>query len=378
MPKLHYFYPENDLALAAGISRYTAPAPALRLSNAGRLLPLWYGAPGDKVLCYGVNDKWLSRMQRDFNLATDITDHQYKPELEAAPWGWSLASRQAYADEGFTAESLPSDKEIEMLRNLSHRRTAAKIAAAIRPALAGIELPAPAIEARTIEEAQCAIKDFGDAAVVKLPWSSSGRGVANSLITGTDRTLAMAANGIHTQGSVMIEPAMDKDIDFAALYECHGGRCRFAGTSVFEADARGHYAGNLLAPEPVRISRIAHLYPIDRLSDIIEKVRDAIEKIVAPHYSGPLGMDMLIDKQGRIHPTVELNLRMTMGHVANKFADMHLAEGLTGRFAVVPLKNSSPADAYTTADGKLASGTLLLTPQNPHFAFMVQASGAER
>ena len=46
---------------------------------------------------------------------------------------------------------------------------------------------------------------------------------------------------------------------------------------------------------------------------MIELQRDAIAEVVAPGYSGPLGIDMLATGDGRINPCVEMNLRMTMG-----------------------------------------------------------------
>ena len=40
------------------------------------------------------------------------------------------------------------------------------------------------------------------------------------------------------------------------------------------------------------------------------------DDIRAFSYVGPIGVDMLVGADGRINPCVELNWRMTMGHVA--------------------------------------------------------------
>ena len=37
---------------------------------------------------------------------------------------------------------------------------------------------------------------------------------------------------------------------------------------------------------------------------------------IAPHYDGPLGIDMIITTDHRLHPLIEINLRTTMGMAA--------------------------------------------------------------
>ena len=39
-------------------------------------------------------------------------------------------------------------------------------------------------------------------------------------------------------------------------------------------------------------------------------------EMVAPHDTGPLGVDMLAGNDGTLNPCIELNLRRTMGFVA--------------------------------------------------------------
>ncbi len=52
------------------------------------------------------------------------------------------------------------------------------------------------------------------------------------------------------------------------------------------------------------------------LDDVTEVQRQAIDKFIAPYYSGCLGIDMLCDEAGRINACVEVNIRHTMGFVA--------------------------------------------------------------
>ncbi len=46
----------------------------------------------------------------------------------------------------------------------------------------------------------------------------------------------------------------------------------------------------------------------------------ALDAVIAPHYTGPLGVDMMVARTGGgerfVMPCVEVNLRYTMGFVA--------------------------------------------------------------
>ena len=50
MPRLLYFNPENDLALAANDPHYTPPASALRMATDLQRLPLRWAEPDDFIL----------------------------------------------------------------------------------------------------------------------------------------------------------------------------------------------------------------------------------------------------------------------------------------------------------------------------------------
>ena len=145
MRKAHLFFPENDLALARDLARYTAPPAAVRLRKAGAALPLWYGANGDCFVAQGVDASWLDSVKGRFGMDIDVFD--YRPErYSPVPWGWSKASRTYFESLGFGRQSLPDDSRLEALRTLSHRRTASDIARRLGPRLlvavatAGVEI----------------------------------------------------------------------------------------------------------------------------------------------------------------------------------------------------------------------------------------------
>ena len=104
MRKAHLFFPENDLALARDLARYTAPPAAVRLRKAGAALPLWYGANGDCFVAQGVDASWLDSVKGRFGMDIDVFD--YRPErYSPVPWGWSKASRTYFESLGFGRQS---------------------------------------------------------------------------------------------------------------------------------------------------------------------------------------------------------------------------------------------------------------------------------
>ena len=75
------------------------------------------------------------------------------------------------------------------------------------------------------------------------------------------------------------------------------------------------------------------MYP--DLDPVIGQVLMAIDDLIAPHYDGYLGIDMMLywDENGKIaiNPCVELNLRMTMGMVTAAMGSRH---NLRGNFSI--------------------------------------------
>ena len=318
MPCAWLFNPENDIALARGTANFTPPPAAVAMQRAGRLLPFFLAADSDFVICDGVNAEQFDAFRRRFAIKADVWNH-CPDGLTPSPWGWSLAARRRFANLGFPPSVLPSDADLERWRLLSHRRTAALLARS----LAGegsLPLWPTAVEVSDPARLPEVLLGLGRA-VVKQPWSSSGRGVAffTSGSTSLDTVVRQAAGTIRRQGSVMVEPFMPDHRDFALLYECAGGRARFLGPSLFRADPAGRYLGNLVASDEFLFQELCRLLPSDLLHSLIEGLARALTAIVAPGWSGPVGIDICCDPRATIH-ICEANLRFTMGFVARAIA----------------------------------------------------------
>lgn len=370
MPGLHLFFPENDLALAQDTPNYTAPPAAVKLRKAGSTLPLWYGNPGDYVLTEGINARWYNKILSLLGLETQPCA-TYVDGSIPEPWGWSKASRKFLEIKGVPSDILPGDTDLDRIRELSHRRTAAVINQALAQALPFAIAP-EAKEVKSFDEIRAYITSAG-AAVVKLPWSSSGRGIIPVDNSNIDRQQQAIEGAIRRQGSVMIETRHDKKLDFAALYEFSGNKCHYAGLSVFDTSGFGSYAGNRLASEDELHDIISDAIGDSRqLDSVLDTLPGILEKIIGTDYDGPLGVDMMAVKADSysLAPAIELNLRMTMGHVCRRFYDRFVAAGRRGFFTVAPTSQSGLIEC-TVSDGRISSGSIDLAQPGCEFSFNV-------
>lgn len=378
MARLHLFNPENDIALAAGTANFTAPRAAVTLRTAGAALPLWYADDGDRILCNGINARWLAAMQERFGMECDVFDHVPDSPLTPSPWGWSAAVRREFAAEGFPSDRLPSDSDLECRRMLSHRRTAAMLRQVIAPLL-GFDIAPAAIEFRDSRQLAAWLAD-NPAAMLKSPWSSSGRGLIDTRHISPAETIRRAEGIIRSQGSVMAETAYDRTGDFALLFNCCNGVCMHSGYSLFSTGRSGSYSGNVVATDADILALIGRLYPAERIVSAASAIGNALTAIVAPHYDGPLGVDMLTarmpDGSVLLDASVEMNLRMTMGFVAHSLAARYLAEGSRGSFTIEPATaaQAPAADEIITESRRIVSGRMMLTPPGGQFRFGLKVS----
>ena len=339
MNVLHVFNPEHDLALASGLSNFTAPHAGRRLrADLGYLPALWAGE-GDCVLVEHVDQarRAYGRLRaRVGGSPCRFVDKSQLPHLpidRVSPWGWDLALRAALIRYGVPAEACPSESDIASVRDLSHRRHAAnvlhRLISLLTPHSSLLEnlLESP-IESTSVDTVEAYLLHH-PRLVLKAPWSSSGRGVR--FIDGelSDYHRGWLRNIIAQQGSVMVEPMYPKVKDFGMEFEAlPDGQIRYLGLSLFDT-RNGAYTGNIIASEEDKLDMISRYIPTNLILDIQEKLTTALSDVLMSqtasssscHYTGPFGVDMMIlsrpDGQGfSVHPCVEINLRRTMGHVA--------------------------------------------------------------
>lgn len=111
----------------------------------------------------------------------------------------------------------------------------------------------------------------------------------------------------------------------------------------------------------------------DGLDEVATALPPILESIIGTDYDGPLGIDMMtVNGDGyTLAPAVELNLRMTMGHVARIFYDKHIAPGHTATLTVE--NRGAGTDTTVLSGGRIAGGTLSLSTPGSPFSFTIRA-----
>lgn len=334
------FYPSHDIALAHGVKHFNPPAAALRLQeDLAYLYEIW-------------NQPFL-------NHETSIP----------IPWGWDWDTRDfIHKKYGVKMTQLPTDEELEMIRQLSSRKTTIQLLETLKEKAQNWEkvsefiLDAPIPQYLDSEDK---LWNFitshdaeGKAFVLKTPWSSSGRGLhvsktktLNGLVVDNTRTIMMkqALGTILKMGGIMGEDWIENKVqDFAMLFYASDEEVKFIGYSLFDNDEstngttyrQGYLTSNdniihsLLVPENI-LAMIAKTYE-EILTDILQPF------FGKPWHLGYVGIDMMTyhehnydaDQRLKIQPCIELNLRCTMGVVCRLWYEQNQMEGL---FKITPM-----------------------------------------
>ncbi|MBR8720617.1 hypothetical protein IX307_001788 [Bacteroides pyogenes] len=381
--RLYIFNPEHDLALASGESHYMAPASARQMASDLALLPVWYAGDGNAVLApsaYAAD--FLKEMQERLGMRVELVT---PPEVADAagysfsPWGWDPALRRRLLSLGAAESSLPSAGGLEALRTYSHRSHAAAL---LRTLQADEHFCGEAFYLKTPDEWRSFVEGRENS-LLKAPLSGSGKGLNwckgayTSFISGWCERIGAS------QGGVIAEPVYRKTADFAMEFHSDGrGAVAFAGYSLFRTGGSGMYEGNcLLSNERIR-EKLSAYVPVGAIERLKVRLEEELSRLIGSVCEGYLGVDMMIchfpgEKPCyRIHPCVEINLRMNMGVVARCVKDRYMAADAEGEMrigyhhaegeALAEHRRMAAAFPLEIEDGKIRSGYLSLVPVSKH------------
>lgn len=365
--RLLLFNPENDLALAADERNFTPPAGALRLHEAGALLPALWAREGDIIVAPESERGVLEELRRRFGVYGAIATPELAAQAtEALPWGWSLDAARQLRAAGAPESIIPSDGQLSQWRRLSHRATSVDINRRVAELCPSIPLPPEAVVTDSADEV-VALCQADPRSYVKSPWSSSGRGVFCAEAMDCAQLRRQAEGIIRRQGSVIVEHGLDNLLDFALLFDLRNGAVAGRAYSVFHTFKRAAYGGNIVAPQGYLRSMVADVAGERFLSLVEEAVTVAVGEIIAPCYSGPIGVDMMVCRyrgQLMIAPCIEVNLRMTMGMTALALSRLPSVSART------------PLDFTVTyaPDGRVPASAIAVIPPRQGFAFTLSAT----
>lgn len=323
----HYFNPDHEIALAMNAGRYSVPLAARRMREQYDYLPALWARTADTVIVDDVKtaqERYAAVELTMRSNPTFITLSQLPEMLEGKriidiqPWGWNRTIWQTLRDAGVPEEYMPTIRQLNKIRDLSHRALAVTLLDRMKD-FEGVTGFSRLCD--SYEEALLFI-DRNKDVHIKAPWSCSGRGVKHlNAETVTENQLQWIANTIEKQHSVVAEVTCRKIMDFAMLFVADSnGRVKFHGLSIFQT-VNGSYCGNLLASDKEKKEIICKYISPALLHAVTMRIEQFLAGYIGGSYKGPLGVDMMVcesSKEGKylLNPCVEINLRRTMGHVA--------------------------------------------------------------
>lgn len=335
---LHLFNPDHDLALASGLTNFTAPHAGRQLRHDLAFLPALWAAPGDIVLVDDDTEQqermWMKVMQRLHALPGHKGMVMAQPQFvglrkqlndtgadSVEPWGWNAALCAQLRRRGIGPELMPDEERLQAIRQLSHRATAV----ALLPQLQQEGTTGQSALCHSIDEVTDTAQSYGGRVVLKAPWSSSGRGLRFCNLSQPCHTQQRqneqrwTQHVIEQQGAVVVEPYYNKVKDFGMEFVSDAqGQAQYMGLSLFHTQ-NGAYTGNLLATEHAKRSILERMLEPELIDNVQQRLSLLLGQLCRGVYSGPLGVDMMVVTAGgrqMLHPCVEVNLRRTMGHVA--------------------------------------------------------------
>lgn len=373
---LSVFNPDNDLALANWDANYMPPESARRMAEDLALLPAWYATGGAVLAPSAYNLGFLNEMQELFSLPVRLITAA--EDLSAfrvvAPWGWNPALRKRMLAGGIAESVLPSVESLCDLRLLSHRSQAVDLLPALR---LGPDFCGESVYLKTMDECRCFVESYATC-LLKAPLSGSGKGLNWCKGSFTPSISGWCIRLIEQQGGVVGEPVYNKVEDFAMEFHLNDtGEVSFVGYSLFKTNRSGAYEGNLLLPDEEVERRLSEYVPLSALRQLRLHLEKELTARYGGRYTGFLGVDMMICRfeqlpEYRIHPCVEVNLRMNMGLVAHFIYKRYVVSGASGVFCVAyhPAAREAirehnammSAHPLQVKNGRVVSGYLPLVP----------------
>ena len=162
-------------------------------------------------------------------------------------------------------------------------------------------------------------------ALLKAPFACSGRGhLRVNRDSLPDKTRGWIRNTLAGHGAVVVEPWLDRVLDFSALYDAlPDGRVSLLGFTVMENDPAGRFLGIRVGPKwgnllPAPVADF--LFREARVLELYGTTMPAALAALLPGYRGPLCVDAMVhrrpDGSQALRKVVELNVRCTMGRLA--------------------------------------------------------------
>lgn len=315
-------------------------------------------------------------------------------------WGWDKAIKKRLLRMGVSEEMLPTDAALATLRTCSERASAYHLLRTFHASHPNGPYIGESILAHNTSEITHYAAQH-EHIILKDPLSSSGKGLRHiTHSTEPGKTVNWANALINRHGYFTAEPYYDKIQDFAMEFHVSNEQCKFIGYSLFTTNHHGRYESNLLISDEKIESVLALYIPHSTLHEVKTWFVEHHNDIIPKEWNTTLhplhfGIDMMIVatsdegkasrnncqmqnayRQFKLHPCVEINLRLNMGIIAHEVRRKLLAPGIEGTFHITSFPSEEAALKFyathkaqypsTYKDGKIISGYHPLTPIHQH------------
>ncbi len=379
---LYLFNPEHDYALAHHDPHFMAPASAIRFAHDCALF--WQHLVDEEgyiFLPYREGAQFYDLQTRTYTEKPVRIDR-------IEPWGWDKLMQYQLKDL-LTEFRIRSEEQVENTHALAHRSISIEGMEYLREQCGHLPLP-PAAELLLSETEVARYIAAHQEVILKSPYSGNGRGLLYAHQGVYSNTLRRQTTGVlRRQGALLGEPLYQHIQDFALEFHCYRQQTLFVGYSLFMTKHYG-YSGNLLCSDAHIRQMLSQWISLNDLDRLQEALTQFIQLRLAPHYEGPLGVDMLIYKEGetfRINPMLEINVRMTMGMVAHRLYATKLHTESIGNLLLLYRPQQGDIVAYLAQqmpmqceNGRWRQGTLALHPVNEQsqYALVVHATPPQK
>lgn len=367
---LHFFNPGHEEAVANSSRNYQPPRQVAKLQNDLATLPLWYAEAGEEVLVKSEERRVKSEKWGEGEFENRVVEF----------WGLSPAAINYVEklNERYGLDIVVPEWKDEY-RYLSSRYAARDVLARLIDVCPEIDKKLLPTFVNNINEIETllGLNSFPQSFIVKSPYSSSGRGLVWLPEGKMERSEKQIISGmLRRQGSVSIERAVDKTLDFSMHFKTiSSGKVDFLGYSVFATNARGAYESSRIAAQSELEKQISQHIDRQLLDKIRLRLSEAISDLYSPVYKGNIGVDMMVWRDGdrlRLHPCVEINMRKSMGYLAIRLMEAYLHPEAQGRLTVDFHKNHADLmvehiemqkkHPLQMLEGRIRSGYLSLCP----------------
>lgn len=336
MKKIFYFNPDCEMAVANQSYSYTPPKYIVKLQNDMQFIVAWFMGSDDFVLLQQQpSEEYVNYLSRYIGFKPNVLFRFDSDRYRLEPWGYAPNLKKIGGGVDLYGK-LDNYSRVRALDIL-------KMVVEIYPHLSLDIYPTQCYNLEEVIDVVSRVR----LAVLKAPFSSSGRGVSILQRSDLDSSLVQRiCSIIDSQGSIMVEERLDKVQDLSFHFVGVDGKFSFDGLVYFKTDDKGQYLGSYLSSSPSGVDSDCLCY-MDYLVESLSKTIVEILNRVYPSYSGVLGIDMILYRSNgelKLHPSLEVNCRYSMGRVTLKLRDIF--ENRDGFWEIKQMRGESALDFH--------------------------------